>query len=81
MKRMRNDQDMIRDLRIYDFLFGRIQERMKDMAGYEKLKKIALLDHEFSQEAGELTPTMKLRRKIITRKYFDLLDSLYEKEF
>jgi len=74
-------QEMIHDLRIYDFLLDRIQEKMKDMAGFEQLKKIALLDHELSQENGELTPTMKLRRKIITRKYFDLLDSLYEKEF
>jgi len=63
------------------FLFSRVEERLRDLARYEQIKKIALLDHELTQEAGELTPTLKVRRKEVTRKYFDLLDVLYEKEF
>jgi len=65
----------------HDFLFSRVEERLRDLARYEQIKKIALLDHELTQEAGELTPTLKIRRKEVTRKYFDLLDALYEKEF
>ena len=73
--------DLARDPKVYDFMMSRIQDKLKDLARYEQIKKIALLDHEFSQEEDELTPTLKVRRKIITRKYFDLLDGLYEKEY
>ncbi len=63
------------------FLLSRVQEKLRDLARFEQIKKITLLDHELTQEAGELTPTLKIRRKEVTRKYFDLLDALYEKEF
>ncbi|MDX1764375.1 MAG: AMP-binding protein, partial [bacterium] len=72
---------MVEDSRVVDFIFGRIEEKSKNLARYEQLKKIALLDHELTQEDGAVTPTMKLRRKAVTKKYFDLLDRLYEKEF
>ncbi|NOY52353.1 MAG: long-chain fatty acid--CoA ligase [Deltaproteobacteria bacterium] len=67
--------------RARSFLFSRIREKLRDLARFEQIKKIALLDHELTREAGELTPTLKIRRKEVTRKYFDLLDALYEKEF
>lgn len=78
---LQDPHEMIRDPRVDEFLLERIHEKMKDMSGFEQLKKIALLDREFSLENGELTPTMKLRRKNITQKYFSLLDQMYEKEF
>jgi long-chain acyl-CoA synthetase len=47
---------------------------------YNTLKRNKLMDHEFSQETGELTPTLKVKRKFCTAKYKDLLDSLYDGE-
>lgn len=44
---------------------------------WEKIKKFALLEHEFSIETGELTPTLKLKRKIILEKYQSLVDGFY----
>ena len=41
-------------------------------------KKIGLLEHDFSIEAGELTPTQKVKRKAIDKHYKALIDSLYE---
>jgi long-chain acyl-CoA synthetase len=73
--------ELARDPKVYDFMMSRIEEKLADLASFEQIKKFALLDHEFSQEEEELTPTLKVRRKIITHKYFDLLDGLYEKEF
>jgi len=46
-------------------------------ARVEQVKKFAILDHDLSQEGGELTPTLKVKRSVVNQKYADLLDSLY----
>jgi long-chain acyl-CoA synthetase len=59
----------------------RIQEevtKFNELYGnWEKIKKFALLDKEFSIETGELTPTLKLKRKIILEQYKNLVDGFY----
>ena len=47
-------------------------------AHFEMPKKIALLEHDFSLERGELTPTQKVKRRVIDKQYKPLIDSLYE---
>jgi len=54
-----------------------IDEMLPDLAQYEKIKKVAILPHEFSQESGELTPTMKVKRRVVSEKYKDVIDRLY----
>jgi long-chain acyl-CoA synthetase len=49
-----------------------------DLARYEKIKKVALLENEFSIEGGELTPTLKIKRRVIDEKYRDVIEKLYE---
>jgi long-chain acyl-CoA synthetase len=49
-----------------------------DLARYETIKKYAILDADFSQEAGDLTPTMKVKRRVVEAKYKDVLDGFYE---
>jgi long-chain acyl-CoA synthetase len=46
-------------------------------AQVEQIKKFAILDHDLSQETGELTPTLKVKRSIVYDKYDDLFDGLY----
>jgi long-chain acyl-CoA synthetase len=51
-----------------------------DLASYETIKKYRLLAHDFTIEAGELTPTLKVKRATIEKKYADLIDTMYEEE-
>ena len=47
------------------------------LAPFEQIKRFALLDRELSQDAGELTPTLKVRRRVVTQKFSSLIESLY----
>jgi long-chain acyl-CoA synthetase len=49
-------------------------------APVEQIKKFELLDHDLSQETGELTPTQKLRRNVVTKRYADLLEQMYVRD-
>ena len=44
---------------------------------YETPRKVALLEHDFSLEKGEMTPTQKVKRKVVDRNYKDVIDALY----
>jgi long-chain acyl-CoA synthetase len=50
---------------------------VRNLAHFEQPKKIALLEHEFSIERGDLTPTLKVKRRVVDRTYKSLIDSLY----
>jgi long-chain acyl-CoA synthetase len=54
-----------------------VNEEMSSLAHYEQPKKIGLLEHDFSIERGELTPTLKVKRRVIDKTYKQLIDSLY----
>ena len=64
--------------RIIDLFERQIESLTPDLARYEKIKKIALLEDEFTIEGGELTPTMKVKRRVIDEKYKSLIDRMYE---
>ena len=62
---------------IKDFFRNRISARTADLARHEKIKAFALMPEPFSIEKGELTPSLKLKRKVIAERYHELIDSLY----
>jgi long-chain acyl-CoA synthetase len=55
-----------------------IRELTAHLAQFERIKKIALLPREFTLEAGELTPTLKVKRRVVEQKYKEMIDRLYE---
>ncbi|MGH2882851.1 MAG: AMP-dependent synthetase/ligase, partial [Solirubrobacteraceae bacterium] len=46
-------------------------------AQVEQIKKFALLDHDLTQEGGELTPTLKLKRNVVNERYANVFEALY----
>ena len=70
-------EDLVKNPAIVQFYQKRIAENSKDLAGHEQIKKFILLRRSFTQEAGEMTPTMKLKRKVIIEKYKDIIEDMY----
>src|SRR5688572_409380 len=66
-----------KDARIIDLIERQVASLTKGLARFESVKKIALLENEFTVEGGELTPTMKIKRRVVDQKYKELIDSLY----
>ncbi len=55
-----------------------VAEANRHLASYETVKRFRLLPKTFTIETGELTPTLKVRRRVVERRYQDLLDEIYE---
>ena len=55
-----------------------VRSKLTGLAPFESPKKIALLGTDFSVDSGELTPTLKVKRRVIERNYKSLIDSLYD---
>jgi long-chain acyl-CoA synthetase len=70
-------EELVRNKEIIDFVFAQIELQQSQFTSYEKIKRIALLPQPFSMEHGELTNTLKLRRKVILERYHDLIEQMY----
>ena len=69
--------ELLRHSKVVEFFEARIADLQKELAKFEQVKKFTLLPSAFSMELGELTPTMKLRRKIIEAKYQSEIEAMY----
>jgi long-chain acyl-CoA synthetase len=69
--------ELIRKPEIYDLAMSEIERHTQDLSDFEKIKKIAFLEKEFSIDGGELTPTLKVRRFTVQKKYRAAIDQLY----
>jgi long-chain acyl-CoA synthetase len=74
----RNYADLVRHPRIRRLIQDAVDRVNADLASYETVKKFAIPPADFSEMGGELTPTLKVRRRIVAAKYADLVESLYE---
>jgi long-chain acyl-CoA synthetase len=54
-----------------------VERANRHYAPVEQVKRFAILPHDLSQETGELTPTLKVKRNVVAQKYADVLDALY----
>jgi long-chain acyl-CoA synthetase len=63
--------------RIIDLLERQVKELTESLSHYEKVKKIRLLENELTVEGGELTPTLKVKRRVIDEKYCEIIEKIY----
>ena len=70
--------DLLKNHEILELIEKRVCELQKDLARFEQVKKFTLLPHAFSMDNGELTPTQKLRRKVIQDRYHQEIERMYQ---
>jgi long-chain acyl-CoA synthetase len=73
----KTNSDLTRSEQVLNFMQREIDLITPNLASYEKIKKIALLDRDFEIEKGEVTPTLKVKRNIVEEKYKEIIDALY----
>jgi long-chain acyl-CoA synthetase len=74
----RTHAELCKHPRIIDLFERQIAALTPNLAQYERIKRVALVEHEFTIERGEMTPTLKVKRRVIDEKYRAVIDRLYQ---
>jgi long-chain acyl-CoA synthetase len=69
---------LVDDPRVRALVQGCVDALNEDLAGFESVRAFALLPHPFSEANDELTPTLKPKRRVIVRRYHEVIDGMYE---
>ena len=72
-----NREQLCADKQIYDMMKERIDTLQQQLAHYEQIKRFTLLPHHFSIEKGELTNTLKIKRRVLNENYKKEIDAMY----
>jgi long-chain acyl-CoA synthetase len=70
-------EDLVNDKRVIALIETRVDALNKRLGSWEAIKYVTLLPRAFTEEAGEITPTLKVKRKVIAQKYADQIESMY----
>jgi len=73
----KNKNELIYHNKVNELYESEINRLLSHYSGFEQIKKFKLLDGEFTIENGELTPTLKIKRKYIEQKYAEMIEQLY----
>jgi long-chain acyl-CoA synthetase len=73
-----NHAQLCRHPRIIDLFQRQVDALTTDLAQYERVKQVALLENELTIEGGELTPTLKVKRRVVDEKYRAVIDAIYQ---
>ncbi|HEX8501886.1 MAG TPA: long-chain fatty acid--CoA ligase [Pyrinomonadaceae bacterium] len=69
--------DFCRHPRVLDLMQRQVDSVTADLSRFERVKRVALIERELTVEGGELTPTLKVKRRVVDEKYKDVIDRLY----
>jgi long-chain acyl-CoA synthetase len=73
-----DEDDLISKPEIYEILDKEVATLQRDLSNYERVRKFVLLSRPFSIDTGEITPTLKIRRKVVEEKYQSLIEEMYK---
>jgi long-chain acyl-CoA synthetase len=68
---------LVRHPKVVERVARTIEEKNTTLQSYAKIKKFSILAEDFTLEGGELTPTLKVKRKVVAEKYKKALEELY----
>lgn len=71
-------EELLKDKIVISMISTRIEMQQAPLAPYEKVKRFTLLPEPFTMENGELTNTLKIKRKVVAERYKDIIDKMYE---
>ncbi len=63
---------------VHELMMERVEAVNQQLSNFERVKKVAILDHELSLETGQLTPSLKVKRRVVNEMYATLIESLYK---
>ena len=72
-----SNEAVLKNNEVCDMIESEIQKYNEQYGNYEQVKKIKIIPTEFTIDGGELTPTLKLKRKVILEKYSNVIDQIY----
>jgi len=72
-----NHEELVQNKEIIDFYKDKIKELQHELSDFEKVKKFTLMPAEFEIGNGEITPTLKVKRNVVLKKYADLIEKMY----
>lgn len=70
-------EEAVKSPKVRELIETEVKARNAQLESYQQVKKFAVLEKDFSIDAGELTPTLKVKRKFVSEKYKGLLDGFY----
>ena len=70
-------EELLANEKIHKLIESHIEEGQKHLAAYEKINRFTLLSAPFTMETGELTDTLKLRRRVILQRYAAQIEAMY----
>lgn len=73
----KEESELCQNPRIVDLFERQVAGLTTDLPQYEKVKKVALLPNELTIDGGEMTPTLKIKRRVVNEKYKHVIDGLY----
>ncbi len=73
-----DEKELIEMKQIYDMMEKEFSKFQKRLANYERVRRFTLLEKPFAIETGEMTPSLKLKRKVIEERYRNLIEDMYK---
>ena len=70
--------ELIQNPLVYAKIGSRVERINERLSNYERVKKMVLLDHEMTLEGGQLTPSLKVKRRVVNQMYAAQIESMYQ---